>query len=181
MFIYRLSYSSLFTSKVSEFSPPPPLLWEVKGRSKGQLARVCPSPPSPPNLYDHQTVGYKGQVNSKFEHSRVILRGGAITLHLFLPCPLVRPLLYRYALLFYCWHFMQCNWAATHPYGSKRFARLSHQMYLWLSGTWETASLSKTLVNSLIFSVMLENSSDLSSLFVLLFFISLYWYLSNPV
>ena len=84
MFIYRCHIHPCLPVWYLSFHPPP-LLWEVKGRSKGQLARVCLSPPSPPNLYDHQTVGYKGQVNSKFEHSRVILRGGAITLHLFLP------------------------------------------------------------------------------------------------
>ena len=69
---------------LSVFSPPPLLAGsqrEVK-RSTGQ--GLLPSP-SPPNLYDHQTVGYKGQVNSKFEHSHVILRGEAVTLHLFLP------------------------------------------------------------------------------------------------
>ena len=34
---------------------------------------------------------------------------------------------------------------------------------IYVSGTWETASLRKTVVNSIILSVMLENSPDLSS------------------
>ena len=67
--------------------------------------------------------------------------------------------IYCYILLI----FMQCNLAATHPHGSKGPARCSHQMYRWLSGTWETASLRKILVNSLILSLTLENSPDLSS------------------
>ena len=64
---------------------PPPLSEEVIGGSKGQLARVLSLSPPPPNLNDHQTAGYKGWADFKLEHSHVILRGEAVTLHLFLP------------------------------------------------------------------------------------------------
>ena len=43
--------------------------------------------------------------------------------------------------------FFQCNWAATHPSGSKGPAHCSHQMFLWLSGIWELLLEKKPLVN----------------------------------
>ena len=74
MFIYCLSYLSLFSSMLSEFTPLP-LSREVKEGSKGQLVRVLP-PPSLTNPCDHHTVGYKRWADSKLEHSHFIPGGG---------------------------------------------------------------------------------------------------------
>ena len=51
IFIYRCNIYPCLPVCEPELSPHPPLCEEVKGWSKGQLARI--SPPPPPNLYDH--------------------------------------------------------------------------------------------------------------------------------
>ena len=86
---------------MSSFSPTPSMGSQrgVK-RSTGQGS--APPPPLT-NLCDHQTVGYIRGVNSKLEHSHFIPGGGLSLCIYFSPCQLVRPLLYRYTLLYFCW------------------------------------------------------------------------------
>ena len=75
-----LSYLSLFSSWVSEFHPLKGSQRGVK-RSTGQGRSLSPSPP---NLYDHQTAGYKRWADSKLEHSHFI-PGGGLSLCIYFP------------------------------------------------------------------------------------------------
>ena len=57
MFIYRLSYLSLFTSMMSEFSPPPPSCGKSKG---GQKVNWPGSVSLPPPLLISMTIKQLG-------------------------------------------------------------------------------------------------------------------------
>ena len=99
---------------------------------KGQMVTSHP----PPAQYDHHRVGIKWDRVSygvqSSDNSWWCCHSTAI-----FPLPTGKTI---FIGLYSIW-LPLCNWAAPHPSGSRGPPALSHQMYLWLSDTWEKALL----------------------------------------